>query len=204
MKCALGEFLHLGVADPLDVPLAHFAFEQALGVADAIEAQMANIGFGRDEGHWDLVAHLGVAQGLVEDGGEFVGGAEAGGALDGTNDHGAGIGDEALEGPLGGHGMVDEADRLRFPLRSEAFDFVKGQFRPGGDHQIVIFDHAAVEQVNLAGGRIETLGALGMEIDVAAGEDRPEIDLDIGPVAPANRNPGVGGDEGIARALVDH
>ena len=32
---------------PLDVVLAHFAFEQALGVADAVEAEMADIGLGR-------------------------------------------------------------------------------------------------------------------------------------------------------------
>ena len=41
---ALLDILDAGVGDPLDVLLAHLAFEQALGVADAVEAEVADIG----------------------------------------------------------------------------------------------------------------------------------------------------------------
>ena len=60
--------LHAGVGDPLDVAVAHLAFEQALGVADAVEAEMADIGLGGDEGHRHAVAELAaLAQLGVED-----------------------------------------------------------------------------------------------------------------------------------------
>ena len=86
-----------GVGDPLDVPLAHGALQQALGVADAVEAEMADVGLRRDEGHRHLVAHLGAAQRRVEDEGELVGRAEAGRALHRADDHRAGLVDERVE-----------------------------------------------------------------------------------------------------------
>jgi hypothetical protein len=58
------EPVHPRIGDPLDVLVAHLAFEQALGVADPVEAEMADIGLGGDEGHRHLVAHLRVAQRL--------------------------------------------------------------------------------------------------------------------------------------------
>ena len=97
--------------------LAHLAFEQALGVADAVEAEMADIGLGGDEGHRHAVAHLGVAQRLVEDEGEFVGRAEAGRALDRADDDRTGICHQRVEGRLGLQGMIDVADGLGVVLR---------------------------------------------------------------------------------------
>ncbi len=65
------------IGDPLDVVVAHFAFEQALGVADAVEAEMADIGLRGHEGHRHAVAEFALAQLGVEDEGEFIGRAEA-------------------------------------------------------------------------------------------------------------------------------
>ena len=95
------DLVDAGVADPLDVMLAQLALEQALGVADAVEAEMADVGLGGDEGHRHPVAHLGVAQRLVEDEGELVGRAEAGGALHRADDHRPRVGDQRVEGGLG-------------------------------------------------------------------------------------------------------
>src|SRR5208337_5533120 len=40
------DLLHACVRDPLDVMVAHLAFENALGVAYAVEAEMPDIGLG--------------------------------------------------------------------------------------------------------------------------------------------------------------
>ena len=68
-----------------------------LGVADPVEAEMADIGLGGDEGHGHAVADLAAAQLGIEDEGELVGRAEAGGALHGADDDGAGVLAEGLE-----------------------------------------------------------------------------------------------------------
>ena len=90
--------LHAGVGDPLDVLLAHLAFEQALGVADPVETEMADIGFGGDERHRHAVAQLAAAQLGFQDEQEFVGRAEAGCALHGADHDGPGIGGQLFEG----------------------------------------------------------------------------------------------------------
>jgi hypothetical protein len=45
---------------------------------------------------------------------------------------------EAVEGVGGVGRVVGAADRLGVTIGAEALDFVKGQFRTGGDHQIVV------------------------------------------------------------------
>ena len=130
--------------DPLDVVLAQLALEQALGIADAVEAEMADVGLRGDEGHRHPVAHLGVAQRLVEDEGELVGRAEAGGALHRADHHRAWVGDQGVDGGLGFERVIDLADRLGVGLGPQTFDFVEGELGAGGDDQIVVVERAAV------------------------------------------------------------
>ena len=150
---ALLDALDPGVGDPLDVLLAHLAFEQALGVADAVEAEMADIGLRGDEGHRHAIAQLAAAQLGFQDEQEFVGRPEAGGALHGADHHRPRIGGKLLEGVLGVGGVVDVADRLGVAVRPEPGDLVEGEFRPGGDHQIVVVDRGAVRELDAVFGR---------------------------------------------------
>jgi hypothetical protein len=78
----------LGAGHPADVAVVHHAFEHALGVADAAQAaEMTDIGLGGDKGDRHAVADLALAQIGIDHQGEFVGRAEAGGALHGADDH---------------------------------------------------------------------------------------------------------------------
>ena len=84
------------VGHPLDVAVAHHRFEQALGVADAAQPEMADIGLRRDEGHRHAIADLATTQVSARHQRELVGRPEAGRALHGADDDGAGILAEAL------------------------------------------------------------------------------------------------------------
>ena len=193
-----------GIGDPLDVPLAQGALQEALGIADPVEAEMADIGLGGDEGHRHLVADLRVAQGLVEDEGEFIGRTEAGGALHRADDHRAGPCHQRVEGGFRRHGVIDLADRGGMRPGPEALDLVEGEFRPGGDHEIVIGERAPVLELDPALRGMEPLRALRMERDAAAFEHRLEIHFHSLALAPADGDPGVRGHEGIAAAPGDH
>ena len=90
----------LGVDDPFDMTLAESGFQQPLSIADAAQTQMADIGLRADESHRHLVAQLPPAQIGIEDHGELIGRPEAGGALHGADDHGAGISAEFSQAAL--------------------------------------------------------------------------------------------------------
>ena len=127
-----------GIGDPFDVAVAQLAFQQALGVADAVQAEMADIGFRGDEGHRHLVANAPLAQFGVEDEGELIGRAEAGGALHRADHDGAGICRKFLQRLECLLGMIDMADGLGEAFGPKPGNFVEGQFRAGGDDQIIV------------------------------------------------------------------
>ena len=210
-RAVFGDFLdaHLarldivdaGVGDPLDVLLAHLAFEQALGVADAVEAEMADIGLRGHEGHRHAVAQLAAAQFGLQDEQELVGRAEAGCALHRADHDRAGIGGKLFERFLRVRGVVDVADRLRVALRPQPRNLVEGKLRTGCDHQIIVVDRRAVAELDAVFRRMHALRALRQQANALALHDVDEIDLDIAALAPADRHPGIGRHKVIDRAL---
>src|SRR5690606_12170308 len=105
------------VHDPLDVAVAHFAFEEALGVPDAIQPEMADVGLRGYKCHRNLVADTPLAQLGVENHRELIGRSETGSALCCADHDRAGVLAEGFERLLRLFGVVDMADRLGEALR---------------------------------------------------------------------------------------
>ena len=97
--------------------------------------------------------------------------------------------------------MIDMANRMGVGRRAKAFDLVEGQIRPGRDDQIVISDRCAVVQLDTLFVRVQALGALRIQRDVALFHHRFKIDLDRILGAPADGDPGIGRDERIFAAI---
>ncbi|MDT4843455.1 hypothetical protein FQZ97_773890 [compost metagenome] len=195
----------LGVADPLDVALAHGRFEHTLGIAHAAQAQVTDVGLGGHEGHGHLVTDLALAQVGVHDHRELVGRAEARSALHGTDHDRAGRLHERIPGRLGGFGVADVADRLRVAAkRTQAFDFVKGQLGAGGDDEVVVVHPAAVFQFDLVGVWVDAFGALNDGFNALFRQRRGDVDLDVLAGAPVHGNPGVRGHEVELGCFADH
>src|SRR5436190_19918505 len=100
--------------------------------------------------------------------------------------------------------MVDMTDRLRMALRSEPWYLIKCEFGAGRDHEVVVIDRRAVRELDPVVRGMDPLGALGQEADPLALHDPDKVDLDFALLPPADRHPGIGGDEVIDRALRDH
>jgi hypothetical protein len=195
---------HPGARDPLDVLLAHLAFEQTLGVADPVETEVTDIGLGGDKRHGDAVAKFAAAQLGLQDEQEFVGRAEAGCALHGADHHRPRIGRQLLERLPRLGGVIDVADRLGMAVRPEPRNLVECEFRSSGHHQIVVVDRRAVREFDPVFARVHALRALGQQADTLSAHDVDKINLDIAALAPADRHPGIRGDEMIDRSLGDH
>ena len=190
-----------GVADGLDVLAAEDRLHQPLGIADAAEAEVADVGFGGDEGHRHLVANLAPAQVGFHDHREFVGRAEARGALYGAGDDRAGVGDEFLPGTFGRDRMVDVADRLGMPLRTHALDLVEGQLGAGRYDQEVVVEEAAVIEFDAVVFRMQALDADTDEVDLVLSQRGAGIEFDFLAFSPVDRNPRVGGHEMEGRVV---
>ena len=162
---------------------------------------MADIGFGRHEGHGDAVAELAAAQFGFQDEQELIGRAEAGGALHGADHDRPGIGGKLFERLPSVGCMVDMADRLGMAVGPEPGNLVERKFRSGRDHQIVVVDRRAVREFDAVFFRVYALRAMRQQADTFSVHDVDEIDLDIPAFAPADRHPGIGGDEVIDRPL---
>ena len=80
----------------------------------------------------------------VQNEGEFIGRAEARGALHRADHDRARVGAERLERVMRLLGVIDVADRLRVAVRAEPGDLVEGEFRAGGDHEVVVGNELAV------------------------------------------------------------
>ena len=198
------DLLDLRVADPFDVPVAHFAFEQALCVPHPVEAQMADIGFGRDKGHRHLVADLPLAQLCLDDHRGFIGRAVTGGALNRAHNDGARIVAECLERLVAGFGMIDVADRLREPaMWPKAFDFIEGQFRAGRDDKVVVVDKGPVTHAQALVIRLDLFGRADDQLYVALFHRLFEVDNNVFAISPANQNPRVRGHELVEVRLID-
>ena len=170
---------------------AQFAFEKALGVTDPVQPKMADIGLGGNEYHRDAVPDLPLAELCLDDHQRFIGRAKAGRALHGADDYRAGIAAEGFKGRVGTQRVIDMADRLGIPFRAEAFDFIKRQFRAGGDDKIVIVHEASVTHSHTPGLRLDALGLADNQVDVALFHRACEIHHDVFPVTPADKHPGV-------------
>ncbi len=194
---------HLGVADPLDVAVAHDRLDHALGIADAAEAKMADVGLGGDEGHRHLAADLAAAQVGVHDHGELVGRAVAGGALQRADDDGAGVGDELVPGLGGLFRVVHRTDRLGVMFGAGALDFFEGQLGAGGDDQVVVGHRGAVGQLDAVFLRMHALGGLRDEADALSLEIGRHVENDVFALAPVHRDPGIRWGELEIGVLVD-
>ena len=195
----------LGVDQPLDVALAHLAFHQALGIAHAAQAHVADVRLAGHEGHRHLVAQLAFAQVGVEDHDEFIGRTEAAGALHRADHDRTRILQEFLV-TLPGQGRVRcGAHRLgEAVVRTGAGHFFEGQARAGADQQVVIFVHIA-----LAGGHglcrgVDALDAARHETDVLLGQMLVGVQGNLVRLAPADRQPRVGGGEAEAWTVTEY
>ena len=100
--------------------------------------------------------------------------------------------------------MVESAHGLGVAaVRAGAGHFVKGQLGAGGDDQVVVTDGLAVRQLHLIGGGVNAVDALGDEVDALFGQIGRGGKAGVGPLAPADADPGIGGHELIGIALVD-
>ena len=188
----------------LERDLEHLLALDAEALADAIEAEVADIGLGGDEGHRYAVAHLALSQLGIDDHGEFIGRAEAGGALHRADHHRLRIGGQLVKDGACGHGVINLTDRLRKAgMRPQPLDLVKGQFRTGGDDQIVVGQGFAGRQLQGIIRRIDARGAFRVKNDALLLEDGTQIDLDCLALAPAHRHPRIGWYELIGMAFVD-
>jgi hypothetical protein len=133
-----------------------------------------------------------MAQVGVHDHGEFVGRAKAGCALDRADDDRAGVGAERLPGRGALGGVIDVADRTCVLLGPESFDLVEGEFRAGGDDQIVVGDRFAVRQGDAVLRRHHLLGRGMDEIHLVARQYGSQVDRDLLFGAPFHRHPGIG------------
>jgi hypothetical protein len=184
-----------GVGDPLDVVVAQFALQHALGVAHAAQAQMPDVGLSRDEGDGHLVTQPALLQVAAEDERELVGRAEARGTRHRADDRRAAFLHELLVALPCTLGMVDGADRLREALRPGARHLLESQLRAGGDDEVVVGEGAAVLQLQRVGVGRDARDGLSDEVDALALQRGPDREGDRLALAPAHRQPRVGGHE---------
>ena len=186
----------LGVADPLHVMVAQLALQHPLGVADAGQPEVADVGFRRHEGDGHLVPDPALLQVAAEDEGELVGRSEAAGARHGTDDGGAGLLDEAPVRSKRVLRMVRRADGLRMArLWAGAGHFLEGQVRPRADDEVVVGHAAAILQFHCVALRVDAHHGLRDEFDALLLERWPDWQRDGLALAPAHRQPRVGGNE---------
>ncbi len=105
----------------------------------------------------------------IENEGEFIGRAEAGGALNRADHDRPGIFHEFLERRIRLLRVIDVADRLGMAVRAQSGNFVESQFGAGGDDQIVIGFAAAVIELDAIFRRMHAPGALFEIADAFAG-----------------------------------
>ena len=193
----------LGVADPLDVLVAQRRLEHRLRVADAAQAEVADVGLGGDEGHRHLVADLAPAQVGFHDERELVGRPEARRALHRADDDRARIGDEAV--PAGRQpSRRDRRGRSSAcAVRAEPLDLVERELRPGGDDEVVVVQHRAVVELELAALRMQTLRAARIERDALLLQVGRRGEFDVLALAPVDRNPRIRRNEVEIRPVAD-
>jgi hypothetical protein len=124
--------------------------------------------------------------------------------LHGTHHDRPGIFDECLERRVGLLGVIDVADRLREPFRAQSRYLIEGKVWACGNDQIVIWNICAVGKFNAVLGGMNAFRAMRMIVDPLSRHDLVEVDFDFIPLAPADGDPGIGGDEVIAGTLSDH
>ena len=86
-------------------------------------------------------------------------------------------------------------------VRPEPGNLVECELRSGGDDQIVVVDRRAVGEFDAVFRGMHALRALRQQADALSLHDVDEIDLDIAALSPADRHPGIRGDEVIDRPL---
>ena len=85
--------------------------------------------------------------------------------------------------------MIDVADRIGVVLGPETFDLIKGQFRSGGDDQIIVIHRRAVTQLDAVFIRVNALGARRAKADAVPRQHRRQVDNDVVLCAPFHGNP---------------
>ena len=92
--------------------------------------------------------------------------------------------------------MVDMADRMRVPaVRAGALDELEGQARARGDDQVVVVEVLAVAEHQPVLFRVDFSGAGRDEVDALLLQHRGQGNGDLIARSPADRHPGVAGDE---------
>ena len=81
------------------------------------------------------------------------------------------------------------ADRLSLAVRPEAFDIVKGEFRTGGDNQIIIIHLGFVRHADTFIGRIDLFCLANDQFNISLVQRLCEIDRDFFPLPPADQYP---------------
>src|SRR4030065_1373426 len=87
--------------------------------------------------------------------------------------------------------------------RAEPLDLIKGEFRAGGDYQIIIGDGTAIVELKLVLVGMDAFYAGGNEVDTLALQIGARRGLDLLAFAPFHGNPRVGWDEMKVLAVRD-
>ena len=193
-----------GIADPLHVAHPQFALQHPLGVAHAVETQMADVGLAGDKCHGHILSHLLVAQVAIEDERILVGGAEAGGARHGADNHRAGLIDQCADTVAALFGVGEGTDAGGATgFGASPRHLVKGEGRAGADRQKVVTQGLAIGEGELLRRRLQ-LGQGGMDkadplfLHMGFDGDRGLLAL-----PPLDGNPGVGGGKFKVRLVID-
>ena len=85
--------------------------------------------------------------------------------------------------------MVDMADRLSVAFGAEALDFIKGEFRAGGNDEIVVIDKCAVAHPHALRGGLDLLCLAHNQLDPALLHGGNKVNNDVFPIPPTYQNP---------------
>jgi hypothetical protein len=85
--------------------------------------------------------------------------------------------------------VIDVADRLREAVRSEPFDLVEGELGTGRDDEVIVVEHRAVAQFELARLRMHALHPARIEADALLLEVRSGREFDVAALSPVDRDP---------------
>jgi hypothetical protein len=195
---------HLGVGDPLDVVMTQFAFQHAAGIAHATQPEVADVRFAGDIGHRDFFAQPLLAQVGIDDEGVLVGRAETARKRHGANHDRAGILNEPLITGMGLFGVIDGTDGNGMPFRTGTRYFIEGQFRAGGDQQVVIGHAGTRRKFEPVVFRVDAGHLRSNEVDVFLFQWRCDWKGDVLALAPTYTDPRIGRDKLEVIPLIDH
>ena len=190
-----------GVADHADLGVDQRGGHRAAAGAFAAEAQVAGPGLGRHQRDRHPLADVAALEVGIDQEGVFVDRPQHAGALGRANHDRPGMPHELAERRQRALGLVDVDDRMR--VFGKAGNLVGHADGPGRDQQIVVEQHVAVFQIDLDDVGLDALDCAVDELDAARFQIGRNGEGDVGALAPAHGDPGIGRHE-VEVGLVRH